>query len=173
MSKNLIVYYSRKGENYWLGGVKNLIKGNTETAAEFIQKAVGGDLFEVDTVKPYAEDYHICIDEAKKELNADIRPEIKRFLDSIDEYDTIFVGFPNWWGTMPMVVKTFLENNDLSGKTVIPFSTNAGSGWGSSLTDLKNLCPNSTVIDGFSIAGTNAKDAQKEVNAWLDGLKKE
>jgi flavodoxin len=72
-----------------------------------------------------------------------------------------------------MVVKTFLENNDLSGKTVIPFSTNAGSGWGSSLTDLKNLCPNSTIIDGFSIAGTNAKNAQKEVNAWLDGLKKE
>jgi flavodoxin len=166
MSKNLIVYYSRKGENYWLGGVKNLIKGNTETAAEFIQKAVGGDLFEVDTVKPYAEDYHICTDEAKKELNADIRPEIKRFLDSIDEYDTIFVGFPNWWGTMPMAMFTFLEHYDFSGKKIAPFCTNEGSGMGNSERDLAKICKGAEIVRGLPITGHQTKNSEAKISEW-------
>ncbi|MBR1862897.1 MAG: flavodoxin, partial [Ruminococcus sp.] len=101
MAKILIVYYSRKGENYWNGGLKHIEKGNTERVAEFIQKAVGGDLFEVDTVKPYSESYMTCIEEAKQELRAKARPEIKACPDNFEDYDTIFVGYPNWWGTMP------------------------------------------------------------------------
>ena len=113
---NLIVYYSRKGQNYWNGSIKDLKKGNTEIVAEFIQKAVGGDLFEVETVKPYAEDYYACIDEAQKELRANARPEIKSYPENLQSYDVIFVGFPNWWGTMPMAMFTLLEKYDLMGK---------------------------------------------------------
>ena len=142
--KNLIVYYSRKGENYWAGGVRNLEKGNTERVAEFVQEAVGGDLFEIETVKEYAADYYQCIDEAKAELQADARPEIKRCLEdvglSLDDYDTIFLGYPNWWGTCPMCVFTFLERYDLAGKRIIPFCTNEGSGMGGSEKHLKKIC---------------------------------
>ena len=94
MSKILIAYYSRKGQNYVNGSIKNLAKGNTEVVAEFVQKAVGGDLFEIDTVKKYAEDYTQCTVEAKEELRAKARPELSKYLDSIDEYDTIFLGYP-------------------------------------------------------------------------------
>ena len=93
---NLIVYYSRKGQNYWNGSIVDLVKGNTERVAEFIQKAVGGDLFEVETVREYSKDYMMCIEEAKEELREHARPELKRYLDSIDQYDTIFVGTRSW-----------------------------------------------------------------------------
>ena len=94
MSKNLIIYYSRKGQNYWNGSIKNLDKGNTEIVAEFIQKAVGGDLFEIETVKEYSADYYECIDDAKQELNSGARPELKKYLDSIDEYENIYAICP-------------------------------------------------------------------------------
>ncbi|MCH5300420.1 MAG: NAD(P)H-dependent oxidoreductase [Ruminococcus sp.] len=163
---NLIVYYSRKGENYWNGSIKNLSKGNTERVAEFIQKAVGGDLFEIETVKEYAEDYYQCIEEAKQELNEGARPELKEFMDSLDEYDTIFVGYPNWWGTMPMAMFTFLENYDLTGKKIVPFCTNEGSGMGSSERDLKKTCKGASVERGLSIHGAEAAESENMVAAW-------
>lgn len=101
---NLIVYYSRKGQNYWNGSIVDLAKGNTERVAEFVQKAVGGDLFEIETVREYSKDYITCTEEAKAELREGARPELKKYPESIDQYDTIFVGYPNWWGTMPMCV---------------------------------------------------------------------
>ena len=102
MAKNLIIYYSRKGENYWNGGFKDLKKGNTEIVAEYIQKAVGGDLFEVETVREYSPSYMTCIEEAKDELRKKARPELKRCLSDISEYDNVFVCGPCWWGTFPM-----------------------------------------------------------------------
>ena len=146
MSKPLIVYYSRKGENYWNGSIKNLEKGNTEIVAEMIADITGGDLFEVDTVKTYAADYYECIDDAKAELREGARPELKAYMDSLDAYDTIFVGFPNWWGTMPMAMFTFLERYDLSGKRILPFCTNEGSGMGKSESDLKKICKDAKVL---------------------------
>ena len=113
MSKNLIIYYSRKGENYWNGSIKNISKGNTEIVAEFIQKAVGGDLFEVETVKEYAADYYECIEDAKAELRSNARPELKKYLTDISQYDNIVVAGPCWWGTYPMAVFTQLEKMDL------------------------------------------------------------
>ena len=164
--KNLIVYYSRKGQNYWNGTIKDLAKGNTEIVAEMIQQAVGGDLFEVETVKPYAKDYYDCIDEAQKELRANARPEIKGFVDDISKYDTIVVGYPNWWGTMPMCMFTFLEHYVLSGKKIVPFCTNEGSGMGSSERDLKKICGGATVVSGLSIHGAEAANSYSTVSAW-------
>ena len=163
---NLIVYYSRKGENYWNGSLKNLKKGNTEIVAEFIQKAVGGDLFEVETVKPYSDSYMKCIEEAQKELNANARPEIKGYVDDISKYDKIFVGYPNWWGTMPMCMCTFLEHYDLSGKKIIPFCTNEGSGLGSSERDLKKICKGAEVLSGLSIHGAESLQSESKVSTW-------
>lgn len=99
MAKNLIIYYSRKGENYVNGSIKSLDKGNTEICAEFIKTSVGGDLFEIETVKEYADDYYECIEEAKAELNSGARPELKNYIESLDGYDNVFVCGPCWWGT--------------------------------------------------------------------------
>lgn len=170
MSKPLIVYYSRKGENYWNGSIKNLSKGNTEIVAEMIADSTGGDLFEVDTVKPYAADYYACIDEAKSELREGARPELKQYMDSLDGYDTIFVGYPNWWGTMPMAMFTFLEHYDLSGKRILPFCTNEGSGMGGSERDLKKICKGATVESGLSIHGAEAANSRSKVEAWVRKL---
>ena len=162
----LIVYYSRKGQNYWSGSIVDLKKGNTERAAEFIQKAVGGDLFEIETVKEYSKDYMACTEEAKKELREHARPELKRYPESIDQYDTIFVGYPNWWGTMPMCVYTFLERYDLTGKRIVPFCTNEGSGMGGSERELKKICKGATVLPGLAIHGAEAAQSESKVATW-------
>ena len=162
----LIAYYSRKGENYWAGSVKNLSKGNTEIVAEFIQDAVGGDLFEIETVKEYATDYYECTDEAQEELHADARPELREYPESIDEYDTIFLGYPNWWGTCPMCVFSFLDHYDWAGKRILTFCTNEGSGMGSSERDIKAACPGATVEKGLSITGNKAAKSQGKVESW-------
>ena len=161
----LIVYYSRKGENYWNGSIKNLKKGNTEIVAEFIQKTVGGDMFEVETVKAYADDYYKCIDEAQKELRENARPELKKTV-AVDEYDVIFVGYPNWWGTMPMAMFTLLEGCDLRGKKIVPFCTNEGSGMGSSERDLKRICIDAEIAKGLPIHGAEAAQSEKQVAEW-------
>ncbi|WP_287478380.1 flavodoxin [Anaerostipes sp.] len=167
MSKTMIVYYSRTGENYWNGSIKNLEKGNTETIAEMVADMTGGDLFEVETVKTYPEDYYQCIDEAKAELQRGDRPEVKAYADDLEDYDTIYVGYPNWWGTMPMVMFTFLEHYDLSGKRIIPFCTNEGSGMGGSERDLKKICKGAKVEKGLSIHGAEAAQSRSKVEAWV------
>lgn len=166
MSKNLIVYYTREGENYWNGAIKNIEKGNTERIAEFIQDAVGGDLFRVETVEDYPLDYYETIDIAKDELRNNARHTIKGDVNNLDDYDVVFIGYPNWWGTMPMAMFTFLDQNDLSGKTIIPFCTNEGSGLGKSVNDLKKALPNSTVKAGLSIHGAEAAESKEETTEF-------
>lgn len=168
--KNLIVYYSRKGENYYNGSVKNLPKGNTEIAAEYIKEAVGGDLFEVETVKPYAEDYFTCTQEAKEELQTNARPQIKRFLDDISGYDNVFVGYPNWWGTMPMAMFTLLERYDFTGKKVNPFCTNEGSGMGSSERDLQKICRGAKFGKGLPVRGSEVEKSKRVISEWAKNL---
>ena len=162
----LIIYYSRRGENYWNGTIKNLAKGNTEIAAEFIKNAVGGDLFEVQTVREYAKDYYACIDEAQRELRARARPPIKAFPEDIDRYGNIFIGYPNWWGTMPMAMFTLLEHFDWAGRKIIPFCTNEGSGMGSSERDLAKACPGATIARGLSIHGAETLRSEKKIADW-------
>lgn len=166
MAKNLIIYYSRKGENYWNGSIKNISKGNTEVVAEFIQNAVGGELFEVDTVKPYAADYYACIEEAKQELNSQARPALKKYLDSINGYDNIFVCGPCWWGTFPMAIFTQLEKLDFTGKKVMAVMTHEGSGLGSCERDLKRLCPGAMFGTGLAVHGADAAKSESTIAAW-------
>ena len=166
---NLIAYFSRKGQNYWDGSIKDLKKGNTEVVAEYIRKAVGGDLFEIETVKAYDKDYYGCTAEAKKELYENARPELKSYKD-VGGYDVIFVGYPNWWGTMPTAVFGFLERCDLRGKIIAPFCTNEGSGMGSSERDLKRICVGATIEKGLPIRGCEAADSEKIVSDWAKNI---
>ena len=166
MAKNLIIYYSRKGENYWNGSIKNIAKGNTEIVAEFIQKAVGGDLFEVDTVKPYSTDYMTCTEEAQKELRENARPELKAYLDDISEYDNVFICGPCWWGTYPCAIFTQLENLDFTGKKVMAVMTHEGSGLGSCERDLKKLCSGANFGKGLAIHGAEAAQSENTVSEW-------
>ena len=169
MAKTLIAYYSRRGENYVNGSIKNLKLGNTEVVAGKIKALLpDADMFQIDTTYEYSKNYMTCIEEAKQELRDQARPEVKNPLASIDEYDTIILGYPNWWGTMPMVCYTFLESYDFTGKTIIPFCTNEGSGMGSSVRFIKKLCPGSTVKDGIAIHGAEAPNADREAKEIAD-----
>ena len=168
MANNLILYYSRKGENYFNGCIKSIKKGNTEIVAVFIHKAVGGDLFEIDTVKPYDEDYYVCIEEAKAELNANARPELKEYISSIDEYDNIFVCGPCWWGTFPCAVFTQLEQLDFAGKKVMAVMTHEGSGLGSCESDLKKICKGASFRKGLAIHGAEALNSENKVAEWAN-----
>ena len=170
MSKPLIVDYSRRGENYVNGSIRNLSMGNTEVVAGMIADITGGDLFQVETARTYPEDYYACTDEARAELRQNARPELREYLDSLDGYDTIFVGYPNWWGTMPMAMFTFLERYDWSGKKICPFCTNEGSGMGGSERDLKRICAGAAVEKGLSIHGAGAAQSRGKVEAWVKEL---
>ena len=166
MAKNLIIYYSRKGENYVNGGFRNLAKGNTEICAEFIQKAVGGDLFEVETVKDYSASYMECIEEAKQELHSNARPELKKYIDSIDEYDNVFVCGPCWWGTYPCAIFTQLEKLDWTGKKVMALMTHEGSGLGSCERDLKKICAGASFGKGLAVHGAKSAQSESTVASW-------
>ena len=166
MSKNLIIYYSRKGENYVNGRILDLKKGNTEICAEFIQKAVGGDLFEVENAEEYSTNYHKCTEEARTEIDTNARPALKKYLTSIDEYDNIFVCGPCWWGTYPMSVFTQLEKLDFTGKKVMALMTHEGSGLGSSERDLKKLCKGASFGAGIAVHGADAGKSEKAVADW-------
>lgn len=166
MAKNLIIYYSRKGENYFSGSIRSIEKGNTEIVAEYIQEAVGGDLFEVDTVKPYAASYSTCIEEAKQELCNNARPELKKYLSDISAYDNIFVCGPCWWSTYPMAIFSQLEKLDFTGKKIMAVMTHEGSGLANSERDLKRHCPGATFGKGIAIHGGSVKESKEEIFAW-------
>lgn len=163
----LIAYFSRSGNNYVNGKIVNLCVGNTEVAAIKMQELTGGKLFKISQIHKYSEDYNTCTEEAKQELKANARPELKDKLDSIDGFETIILGYPNWWGTMPMPVWTFLESHDFNRKTILPLCTHEGSGMGSSERDIKKLCPNAEIVKGLSIRGGSVKNAGKDIEAWL------
>lgn len=166
MQNILTVYFSRKGQNYWNGSIVELEKGNAQRAAEMVQKAVGGDLFEIRTVKQYAEEYRACCEEAKRELREGVRPQLESCPASLDGYDILFVGYPNWCGTMPMAVFSFLEKYDLTGKKIAPFCSNEGSGMGRSEGDLKELCKGAQLVKGLSVRGSRTAESEGEIAAW-------
>ncbi len=169
-SKSLIAYFSRKGDNYVGGGIVNLPIGNTEVIAKKMQGLTGSDLFKIKTVKSYPEDYTETTDVAQEEKRENARPELTEKVADMDSYDVVYIGYPNWWGTMPMAVFTFLESYDFSGKTVVPYCTHEGSGMGSSERDIKKLCPNAKVLSGLAIQGGSVDRADKDLANWLKDL---
>ena len=170
MKKVLVVYYSRKGENYMPDGIQVLEKGHTAFAAEYIRDALGADLFEIDTVKPYAENYRECCMEAVQEARAKARPAIRGFVEDISGYDTIFVCFPCWCGTAPMCVFTFLERYDLTGKKIVPLCTNEGSGLANAPKDLEASCPGAVILPGLSVRGHQVRDSRQQITDWAKSL---
>lgn len=167
MSKTLVAYYSRADENYVSGALKTIPVGNTEIVAEYIKELTGADMFKIEQIKPYSEDYNSCVEEAKADQRRNARPELKKYLDSVGDYDVIYLGYPNYWGTMPMAVFTFLERYDFGGKTIKPFCTHEGSGMGNSVGDIKKLCPSADVENGLAIYGSRVKNSKNEVERWV------
>ena len=165
--KVLVVFFSRTGENYAVG---NIEKGNTHIVAEIIAKETGGKLFRIETVKPYPDEYKACVEVAKAEKENNARPEVKGDV-KVEDYDIIFLGYPNWWGDMPMAVYTFIEKHNWNGKTVVPFCTHEGSGLSGTERKLKNVCRGAMVSEGLAIKGTTAQNSQpqalKTVQTWL------
>jgi flavodoxin len=168
-SRILIAYFSRAGENYNVGFIK---KGNTQVIAELIVEKTGSDLFKIETTVQYPESYKETTDIAKREQAENARPKLSTHVDNMDQYDIILLGYPNWWGTMPMAVFTFLEEYDLSGKTIIPFCTHEGSGLGRSESDIASLVPDVTLREGLAIRGSNvnSEQAKQDVTNWLKKL---
>ena len=162
MARTLIAYFSRAGENYFGGDLRYVDKGNTEIAAEIVKNLTDADIFRIEMKEPYSDAYNRCIDEAKRDLKEGKRPEIVPFTLDMGGYDTLVLGYPNYWGTVPMAVLTFLESIDMSGKRILPFCTNEGSGMGSSVRFIKKLCPGAEVMDGTPIHGAEAANADRE-----------
>lgn len=145
--------------------------GNTEVIASMIAEQTGGDLFHVETTTVYPEEYNDLIAQARQEQDDDARPELASSVADMDAYDTVFIGYPNWWGTMPMTMFTFLESYDFSGKTVVPFCTHEGSALGSSESDIAELLPDAELLDGLAVRGQTARNrqdkAREAVADWL------
>lgn len=167
MAEKLIAFYSRADENYVNGLIKTLQVGNTEVAAGIIKELTGGDLFKIEQVEPYAKDYNECIEQARADQRENARPELKKYPENMDGYDEIYLGFPNYWSTMPMAVFTFLEHFDFSGKVIKPFCTHEGSGMGSSVSDIKKLCPTARVEKGLAIRGGSVNQSKTVIEKWI------
>ena len=152
----LIVYFSQTG--------------NTETVANIIHDNVGGDIVKLETTEAYPSDYDELVDYAQQEQQEDARPELSTVIENIEQYDTIFLGYPNWWGDMPMAIYTFLDTYDLSGKTIAPFITHGGSGLSGTPENIQEEELNATVTEGLAIDGDEASDSSEDIVEWLNSL---
>ena len=142
--------------------------GNTENAAQIIQEQTGADIIELNPAEPYSSNYSEVLDQAQKDMNADARPELANHVENMEQYDTILLGYPNWWATIPMPVATFLEEYDFSGKTIIPFCSHGGGGFGQSITDISKLTPNSRIGEGLSIHYSGGTSLENDITTWLN-----
>ena len=167
MSKTLIAYFSRADENYFGGAMRYVKVGNTEIVCNIMKQLIDADTFKIEMKNPYSPVYMTCNDEAKRDLRAKARPELVSLPASVDEYDTLVLAYPNYWGTMPMAVFTFLESFDFTCKTILPLCTNEGSGMGGSERDIKRVCPGAAVKAGLSITGSAAANSEGSVKRWL------
>ncbi len=167
MNKTLIAFFSRADENYFGGAMRYVKVGNTEIVCNLIKEMIDADTFKIEMKNPYSPVYMTCIDQAKKDLKENARPELVRMPQSIDEYDTVILAYPNYWGTMPMAVVTFLENFDFSGKTILPLCTNEGSGMGHSEKDIRKYAPGAKLAKGLSVTGSEAANSKSSTERWL------
>ncbi len=157
------------------GGAKELVvyfswSGNTESVANSIKDQTGSDIFEIVPQTPYSDDYDTVVDLAQEEQRTDARPEISGSIDNLEQYDVIYVGYPNWWGDMPMILYTFFDTYDLSGKRIVPFVTSGGSGLSNTVNTIKSLEPEAEVLEGLSLSSSQASDPDSDVADWLNSL---
>ena len=167
MTKSLVIYYSRRGQNYVNGDIVDLPVGNTEVIVDYIKELTGADTFEVETVEEYPVDYMETTEVAQEEQNNNARPELKDELTDISEYDVIYIASPNWWGTLPMAMFTQLEKLDFTGKTVKTVITHEGSGLGSSMNDIIKLCSGANIEKGLAIHGAEVNSSKSKVEKWI------
>lgn len=169
--KILVAFFSRTGENYAVGHIE---QGNTHIVAELIAAATGGTLFRIEPATPYPDDYRACTEVAQREKRSKARPALVGDI-AAEEFDVIFLGYPNWWGDLPMCVYTFLEQHDWQGKVVIPFCTHEGSGLSDTENRLRTACRGASVLNGLAVRGFVAQNerekARKQVLEWLKQLK--
>lgn len=177
----LVVYFSMpettdpknmtKEEDNSVVVIDGKVLGNTQYVAQIIQKNTGADIFRIEPKMPYPTDHKTLVDLASKEQKENARPELAAKVKNLDQYDVIFLGYPNWWGDMPMLLYTFLESHDLSGKTIIPFNTHGGSGFSNTINTIARLQPNATVNkNGFTVSRNDVQDSANDVAAWLRKL---
>lgn len=166
----LIVFYSRAGENYFGGAYRYITVGNTEKAAQMLAEITGGDLLKLTQAEPYAEDYETCIAQAKQDLQKNARPAVSNLPENLDAYDEIYLGYPNYWGTMPMAVYTFLEQYDFTGKVIHPFCTHEGSGLSHTVQDIQKAAKGAAVTKGLAICGSNIDSAQPAFAKWVQEM---
>lgn len=165
--KSIIIYFSRSGENYFNGAIRYIDVGNTHVVADILQQLTGADMFKIEPVKPYPDNYNECTDVAKREQDENMRPPVKSYPQNLDKYDIVYIGYPNWWGTMPMPVMSVLEKCNMAGKIIKPFCTHEGSGMGHSVSDIRRLCPDADVRDGLAIYGSDSHDAKSALSEWI------
>ena len=163
----LIAFYSRADENYFGGAMKTVKVGNTEKAANMLAELTGADLFKIEQKVPYSADYRECVDQARKDKQEDARPELVSLPENIDQYDEIYLGYPNYCGTMPMAVYTFLESFDFTGKKIHPFCTHEGSGLSGTEQDIRNAAKGAVVEKGIAIHGSSVDVAKPALQKWI------
>jgi len=166
-SKILMAYFSRSGNNYVGNRIVDLKTGNTEVAAKFIGELTGATLFKIDTLKSYPVDYTETTKVAQAESRTRARPALSHQLENIDGIETVILGYPNWWGTMPMAVFTFLESFDFAGKVILPLCTHEGSGLGISEADICTACPGAKVLKGLALVGSDIGSSKSAIQSWL------
>lgn len=181
-NENILIAYFSVPENVATYGidansgasivVKNKdVLGNMQYMAMTIQEAIGGELFRIETKEKYPLEHETLVNQAKEEQNEEVRPELATHIENVEQYDMIFLGYPNWWGDMPQPLYTFLEEYDFSGKTIIPFNSHGGSGFSNTIEEIKKLQPNATVKDdGLSISRNDVADSEQEITDWAKGF---
>lgn len=180
-TKTIVVYFSlpettsadnmTQDEDNSVVVIDGEVLGNTQYVASVITENTGADLFRIEPKTPYTANHTDLVDRAKEEQNTNARPELAVNVENLDQYDTVFIGYPNWWGDMPMILYTFFDSNDFSGKTIIPFNTHGGSGFSGTISTIANLEPDAMVNeDGFTVSRNNVQEAEPDIIEWLTEL---
>ena len=165
----LIAFYSRAGENYFGGAYRRIAVGNTEKVAQMLAEVAGGKLYKIEQAQPYSDDYKTCVAEAREDWQKNARPKVLNLPENLDAYEEIYLGYPNYCGTMPMAVYTFLENYDWNGKTIHPFCTHEGSGLSNTVQDIQKAAPGAAVTTGLAIHGSSGDSAKAALEKWGEG----
>lgn len=179
--KSLVVYFSMpettnpnnmtQEEDNSVVVIDGQVLGNTQYVAYVIQENTSADIFRIEPEKPYPKEHDTLVDLAAEEQDDNARPAIKDSIENLEQYDTIFVGYPNWWGDMPMILYSFFDTYDFSGKNIIPFNTHGGSGFSNTISTIEELEPDANVDeDGFMVSRNNVQDAEPDIIAWLGDL---